>query len=204
MADVIPPANLPPEAQPWGRQITKLAVDLETNVSRGLNDVNNNQIALQRNVDVLSTTIQDVQATQTYLNTLSTSQSVGSTSVTTFTGPAWATSNLPTTTVQTSTGNLMVFISSSLGKTTGAIGATFSIDDYVLREEQLSALVQGVLVGNRNGIEGTFPSAMTLSYAQLVTGLPVDTNLTVRFQIYNNSSANGTYVSPQLTTMVVA
>lgn len=54
MADVIPPANLPPEAQPWGRQITKLAVDLETNTSRNLNDINNNQKALNDNVNNLA------------------------------------------------------------------------------------------------------------------------------------------------------
>lgn len=54
MADVVPPSNLPPEAQPWGRELTQRAVELETSVSRGLNDINNNQNALQTNVTLLA------------------------------------------------------------------------------------------------------------------------------------------------------
>jgi hypothetical protein len=57
MADIIPPTNLPPEAQPWGREITRLATDLETNVNRGLNDVTNTQNALQSNVELLANKI---------------------------------------------------------------------------------------------------------------------------------------------------
>jgi hypothetical protein len=57
MADVIPPANLPPEAQPWGREVTRRTTDLETSVSRGLKDVTNTQNALQSNVELLANKI---------------------------------------------------------------------------------------------------------------------------------------------------
>ena len=70
MPDVIPPTNLPPEAQPWGREITKLATDLETNVSRGLNDVTNNQNALQANVRTLSDQIVNINDVLDRLNAL--------------------------------------------------------------------------------------------------------------------------------------
>lgn len=72
MPDVIPPSNLPPEAQPWGREITKLTTDLETNVSRGLNDVTNTQNALQANVKTLSDQIVNINDVLDRLNALQT------------------------------------------------------------------------------------------------------------------------------------
>lgn len=65
MADVIPPSNLPPEAQPWGREVTRRTVDLESSVNLALNDVNNTQRALSSNVNNIANNV-------AYLNNLRT------------------------------------------------------------------------------------------------------------------------------------
>lgn len=58
MADVIPPANLPPEAQPWGRTVQQLAEDLSVKVALNLQEANNNNKQLTSTINNLSDQIQ--------------------------------------------------------------------------------------------------------------------------------------------------
>ncbi len=54
MADIIPPANLPPEAQPWGRTVQQLATDLQTQVVLNLQAADNNNKQLTSTINTLS------------------------------------------------------------------------------------------------------------------------------------------------------
>ena len=58
MADVIPPANLPPEAQPWGRTVQQLATDLQTQVVLNHQTADNNNKQLTSTINTLSDQIQ--------------------------------------------------------------------------------------------------------------------------------------------------
>lgn len=129
---------------------------------------------------------------------------------------AWnSNTSLPKLTASTPTGKLLVTISTYLSLPYQASGpsavggATFSIaagaTTYVNRDTQLYGFING-FTGATNGVVGLLASsqpsvAFTSSFSQVVTGLPLNTNLTVQSEIWGGYSA--TFSSISLIVQVV-
>lgn len=202
MADVIPPINLPPEAQPWGRTVQQLAQDVKAQVDINKLDTDNNQKQLTSSVNVLTENINTINDTLTYLSGLAATGASSSVNTVILPAGAWYTGAMPTVTANTSTGKLMVFVSGWVSGGTLGAALTFSIPGYVDRNVQIQDLINGGAGGYRNGLISPGNSTVNSTYAQLVTGLPQNTDITVKMEAYAFSS--GAFTAPAIITQVVA
>lgn len=202
MADVIPPINLPPEAQPWGRTIQQLAQDVKAQVDINKLDTDNNQKQLTSSVNVLTENINTINDTLTYLSGLAATGADSAVGDVVIPGGSWYTGTMPTVTANTSTGKLMVFISGWVSGGTLGAALTFSIPGYVDRAVQIQDLINGGAGGYRNGLISPGNGTVNATYVQLVTGLPKNTNVTVKMEAF--AYASGAFSTPAIITQVVA
>lgn len=221
---VYPQSYLNPKSQPWGRAVDKRLKDAEDsarlnalNTSNNLKQLNSSVDLLGRQQDILADqqstlasqqntlAAQQVQltATDNYLATLSASTAATITSETVVTGPnVWYGGTMPTVTVSTSTGKLLVFVSGYVYSSSFGAALTFSIPGYISRTTQIEHLISGGGGGRLNGLASYGGKSQTGTYTQLVTGLPINTPLTVKAEMYVYNS--GSFLSPSLIAQVVA
>lgn len=139
--------------------------------------------------------VQAEQAAQiAYLQGLGVTGAGSSQGITTF-GPGWAGNELrPSVTVRTSTGKLLVTVSATLGNAV----AVYSIPGYVDRAD----LIAGT--GLFNSLNATSDVNHTVGGSRqfVVTGLPVNTNITVFAEPYS-MSPTGFAARPNITAQTI-
>ncbi len=150
---------------------------------------------LDETVEALDGTLAIVQDTVDYLESLTVSKVVGSPSQTGVSSGTWG-GDRPAMAFKTSTGKIRVTVSAWLVSVSPATvaAATFSIDDHVSRESQITAITSGGSGTSNCFATNGFGSG---SFVGTVEGLPVDTLRTIRFECYAHNGNIG-YSLPQL------
>lgn len=144
----------------------------------------------------LNTAVGTLAETVAYLESLTVSTAVGSTSQTSVGGGSWGTER-PALTFQTSTGKVRITVSASILSVSLSVtaAATFSIDGQIDRAANIAGITSGTFVGAVNAFATDVIASG--SYVHTVEGLPINTPLTARFECYANGGSIG-YAHPKI------